>query len=179
MRLSCTNLSISPGTMKWLILTVIMLNAWWHVCVSSQGINIISRHGIEIICQKHHDDVIKWKHFPCYWPFVWGIHRSPVNSPNKVQWCRALMFCLICTWVRGWVNNVEASDLRHHHAHYDVIVMFYALCKKGYMYHLDWQGSITLSFWFLLFFSQEAHFFITGYMKHMKLNLNFPWKEND
>ena len=22
-----------------------------------------------------HDDVIKWKHFPRYWPFVRGIHR--------------------------------------------------------------------------------------------------------
>ena len=27
-----------------------------------------------------HDDVIKWKHFSRYWPFVGGIHRSPVNS---------------------------------------------------------------------------------------------------
>ena len=32
-----------------------------------------------------HDDVIKWKHFPRYWPFVRGIHRSPMNSPNKDQ----------------------------------------------------------------------------------------------
>ena len=24
-----------------------------------------------------HDGVIKWKHFPRYWPFVRGIHRSP------------------------------------------------------------------------------------------------------
>ena len=24
----------------------------------------------------HRDDVIKWKHFPRYWPFVRGIHRS-------------------------------------------------------------------------------------------------------
>ena len=24
-----------------------------------------------------HDDVIKWEHFPRYWPFVRGIHRSP------------------------------------------------------------------------------------------------------
>ena len=32
-----------------------------------------------------HDDVIKWKYFPCYWPFVLGIHRSPVNSPHKGQ----------------------------------------------------------------------------------------------
>ena len=34
----------------------------------------------------NHDDVIKWKHFPRYWPFVWRIHRSPVNSPHKGQW---------------------------------------------------------------------------------------------
>ena len=32
-----------------------------------------------------HDDVIKWKHFPPYWPFVRGIHRSTVNSPHKGQ----------------------------------------------------------------------------------------------
>ena len=29
-----------------------------------------------------HDDVIKWKHLPRYWPFVREIHRSPVNSPH-------------------------------------------------------------------------------------------------
>ena len=29
-----------------------------------------------------HDDVIKWKHFPRYWPFVRGIHQSPVNYMN-------------------------------------------------------------------------------------------------
>ena len=57
-----------------------------------------------------HDDVIKWKHFPCYWPFVQGIHRSPVNSPHKGQWRGALMFSLICTWINSWVNNHEAGD---------------------------------------------------------------------
>ena len=45
----------------------------------------------------NHDDVIKWKHYPRYWPFVRGIHRSPVNSPHKGQWRGALMFSLICT----------------------------------------------------------------------------------
>ena len=57
-----------------------------------------------------HDDVIKWKHFPRYWPFVWGIHRSPVNSPHKGQWRGALLFSLICTRINGWVNNLEAGD---------------------------------------------------------------------
>ena len=60
-----------------------------------------------------------WRHqmnfFPRYWPFVRGIHRSPVNSPHKGQWRRALMFSLICTWINGWVNNREAGDLRPHH----------------------------------------------------------------
>ena len=30
-----------------------------------------------------HDDVVKWKAFPRYWPFMKGIHRSTVNSPQK------------------------------------------------------------------------------------------------
>ena len=33
-----------------------------------------------------HDDVIKWKHFPRYWPFVREIHRSSVNSPHNDRW---------------------------------------------------------------------------------------------
>ena len=70
-----------------------------------------------------HDDVIKWKHFPRYWPFVRGIHRSPVNSPHKDQWRGALMFTLICARINGWVNNGEAGDLIRNRAHYDVIVM--------------------------------------------------------
>ena len=33
-----------------------------------------------------HDDVMKCKHFPRYWPIVRGIHRLLVNSPHKGQW---------------------------------------------------------------------------------------------
>ena len=74
-----------------------------------------------------HDDVIKWKHFPRYWPFVRGIHRSPVNSPHKGQWRGALMFSLICICINGWVNNHEAGDLRRDRAHYDVSVMSHCI----------------------------------------------------
>ena len=72
---------------------------------------------------RFHDDVIKWKHFPRYWSFVQEIHRSPVNSPHKGQWCGALMFSLICVLINSWENNREAGDLRRFSAHYDVIVM--------------------------------------------------------
>ena len=72
-------------------------------------------------CMFH--DVVKWKHFPRYWPFVRGIHQSLVNTPHKVQWLGTLMFSLICAWTNSWVNNQYAGDLRHHHAHYDFTVM--------------------------------------------------------
>ena len=80
---------------------------------------------ISVITRVHsnHDDVIKWKHFPRYWPFVREIHRPSVNSPHKGQWRGALMFSLICIWINGWVNNCEAGDLRCYRAHFDVIVM--------------------------------------------------------
>ena len=48
-----------------------------------------------------HDDVTKWKHFPCYWPFVRGIHRPPVTRSFDVS--------LICVWINGWVNNHVAA----------------------------------------------------------------------
>ena len=38
-----------------------------------------------------HDDVIKWKHFPRYWPFARGIHRSrwiPRTKASSAElWC--------------------------------------------------------------------------------------------
>ena len=66
---------------------------------------------------------MKWRNFQRYWPFVWGLHRSPVNSPHKGQWRGALMFFFI--WINGWVNNCEAGDLRRHRGHYDVTVMIF------------------------------------------------------
>ena len=84
----------------------------------------------------HHDDVIKWKHFLRYWAFVRGSHRSTVNSPHKGQWRGALMFSLICTWIKGWVKNGGAGDLRRHRAHYDVTVMTYVTVGKSFYFLL-------------------------------------------
>ena len=82
-----------------------------------------NRNRNRIWIPKMHEDVIKWKHFPCYWPFVLEIHWSPVNSPHKGQWRWALVLSLICTCKNGWLNNREADNLRRHRAHYDGPVM--------------------------------------------------------
>ena len=70
-----------------------------------------------------YDDVIKWEHFPRYWPFERGIHRSSVNSPHECQLRGTLIFSLICAWINGRVNNTEAGDLRRRRALYDVTLM--------------------------------------------------------
>ena len=72
---------------------------------------------------KQHGDVIKCKHFSCYWPFLKGIYRWPVDSTHKGKWRGALMLSLICAWTNGWANNRDAGDLRGHGAHFDVTVM--------------------------------------------------------
>ena len=66
-----------------------------------------------------YDDVIKWKYYPRYWPFVRGI-----PPPPQWQWCGALMFSLISAWTNGWANNRDDGDLRRHRPHYDVTLMY-------------------------------------------------------
>ena len=91
-----------------------MTSSWWVMVIACPS-----------LVPEHHDDVIKWKHFPRHWPLVRGIHRPPVNSPHKGQWRGDLMFSLICAWINAWVNSREAGDLRRHRALYDVSVMHY------------------------------------------------------
>ena len=99
-------------------------------CIKKETCRYCKNYGKLSGAERWHDDVIKWKHFPRNWPFVRGIHRSPLNSPHKGKWRGALMFSLICPRINGWVNNGdEAGDLRRHRAHYDVIVMNVCICE--------------------------------------------------
>ena len=75
----------------------------------------------ELLSLDHQDNVIKWKHFLRYWPFVRGIHQTLVNSPHKVQWRGALMFSLICTLNKrlskqlwGWWFEMPSRSLWRH-----------------------------------------------------------------
>ena len=101
------------------------VGSWYNITAQLFTLIEIIHHWYSSELIQWHDDVIKWKHFPRYCPFVWGIHRSLVNSPHKGQWRGPLMVSLICIWinVRLVIWGDEASDLRHHRVHYDVTVM--------------------------------------------------------
>ena len=84
-----------------------------------------------------HDDVIKWKHFPRYWHFVSGTNRSPVDSPHKGLWRGpgdAELWCFISAWTNGWVNNLDAGDLRRHRANYNVTVMVITVTVMDFLW---------------------------------------------
>ena len=103
----------------------------WHQTISRNKIDWKVRYSTSMIMSSN--NVLR------YWPFVQGIHWSPVDSPHKGQWCGALMFSLIDTWTNGWANNQHDSDLRYHHAHYDVTVILRSsnfLCLSTVPYHI-------------------------------------------
>ena len=52
-----------------------------------------------------------------------GNSPVPGEFPAQSQWRGVLMFSFICVWIKGWVNNRKAGDLRRYFAHYDVTVM--------------------------------------------------------
>ena len=107
-------------SIKWKICIVYkkgLKGFFWNRCFLSR------KSHSALFTEFNHDDIIKWKHFLHYWPFVRGIPLSLVDYPHNGQWCGALMFSLICTWRNSWANNRCAGDLRCHHAHYDITVM--------------------------------------------------------
>ena len=70
----------------------------------NKGLFLLHSSGAKFV-SLFYDDVIKWKHFPCYWPFAWGINRLIVDSPHKGQWRGALMFSVMFAWPKEWTKQ--------------------------------------------------------------------------
>ena len=122
--------------------------------------------------QIKHDHVIKWKHFPRYWPFVREIHRSPVNSQHKGQWRGALMFSLMCalnkrlskqSW--GWWFETPSRSLWRQGNVYILISDFIIVVA-------DWRRSPVKPYW-----EWVAHYLIFKYMRTFKMFSN--WRQTN
>ena len=71
--------------------------------------------------QLGHDDVTKWKHFPLYWRFIRGIHRSPVIPLTKASDAE-LWFSWSCSLNKplskhswGWWFETRSRSLWRHY----------------------------------------------------------------
>ena len=133
---------------------------------------------------RYHDDVIKWKHFPRYRPFVRGIHRSPVNSPHKGQWRGTLTFPLICAWINRWVNNSETGDQRRHRALYDVTVIMVRWGPWGGWLWMGGNLGLSWNSLCLLSLEEDQHFGSTNIKKSFMPGITFEsqhlnqWKKS-
>ena len=67
---------------------------YWHIMIT-YDVSCKYVCGFVLCFVWIHDDVVRWKHFPRYWPFVRGIHQWPANSPHKVRWYGALRFLML------------------------------------------------------------------------------------
>ena len=68
-----------------------------------------------------HDDVIKWKHFPCNWPFVRGISPVTGEFPAQRPVTRSFDVSLICALNKrlskqslGWWFETPSRSLWRH-----------------------------------------------------------------
>ena len=87
------------------------VNDWVTKIIRASANKILTQVSIYIA----HDDIIKYKRFTHYWPFV----RGMTVTRNLVS--------LICIWTNAWASNGDAGDLRHHRTHHDVNVMPYSM----------------------------------------------------
>ena len=132
-RLPCHRMFLMYKYLNVTIKTGLYIKIWTHVYI-----DILFNYLINMSWWRHQMET-----FPRYWPFVWGIHRWPVNSPQKGQWRGALMFSLICTVTNSWANNGDAGDLRRHRAHYDVILMLWDITwRQSPVCHQRFSGMI-------------------------------------
>ena len=85
---------------------------------------------IEFLIMTLHDDVIKWKHFPRYWPFVRGIHRSPVTRSFDVFFDLRLNKQLSKQSWGWWFETPSCSLWRH--------------CNEEPVHHQVWYWPLKL-----------------------------------
>ena len=106
-----------------------------------------------------HAEVMRWKHFPCYWPFVRGIHCWLVipltqRVSNKMLWCffESMPEPTVAQTVEIW----QWFDIPWHS--YDVTIMSFLFMTSD------------LLFWFILG-TTEFHYDLILYVTNTTYNI--------
>ena len=97
-----------------------------------------------------HDDVIKWKHFPRYWPFVRGIHRpGEFSAQRSVPRSFSVFFDLRLNerlskqWWGWWFETLSRSLWRHRNeSTFSIFTLVTIIISCSY---LIWMSKIHIS----------------------------------
>ena len=102
-------------------------------CVQKISMDFIWPNNRDHSDSVYHDDVIKWKHFPRYWPFVRGIHRSVLRSFDAFFDLRLNGWLSKQSW--GWWFGTPSRRLwRHSNGNTrdvssSAVVLYHQLCN--------------------------------------------------
>ena len=105
--------------------------------------------------------VVTWTHFPCYWPFVKGIHRLLVDSAYKGTCNDDVLLSLLLVWRNSYTHDWVVSDLRLHDTY--VTSMWYwnpnkmTVIKQVIFLNIAAWKRIPFVFWFKF---QRSLFFL-------------------
>ena len=93
---------------------------------------------ISVLINATHDDVINWEHFPRYWPFVRGTHRSSVNSPQRPVTRSFDVFFdlskqLSIQWWGWWFETLSRPLWRHRNEKYKLVFMISHHCGSCWL----------------------------------------------
>ena len=112
-----------------------------------------------------HGDAIKWKHFTRYWPFVRGIHWSPVNSPAQRPVTQSFdVFLDPCQNKRlvkqswGWWFEMPSRSLWCHCNVIPVYVMGFEVSHGGH--HQDRERPLQGHLWMEQYLTQHNDWFV-------------------
>ena len=108
--------------------------------------NIMDNTYFEYIMQLNYL-LLVWKRNHGYPTSHWQFYMMASSNGNIFRVILALCAgnspvtgILICAWINGWVNNLEAGDLIRHRAHYDMIYFFLDMyhCKFLLLLKICW-----------------------------------------
>ena len=123
------DLSVSGFKLTYSVIVCFVSGPWW-------------RHQME--------------HFPRYWPFVRGIHRSPVESPHKGQWLGAFGFFFVNKQpLRRWFETSLRPSWHHCNVIYSIPLLILLLLDTAswLLWGLDWHSLHTVKMGFSLSWS--------------------------
>ena len=147
------------------------------------GGQVIRSHGFDYVFQL--DDVIKWKHFPRYWPFVWGIHWLQVNSAKfhvffdlrlnkrlskhwRRWWCETLSCLLWCH-----CNDIKRSSYLSRKSH----CVDKTVVRSSYLHNgISYTGKVWPLYWIgaqvLVFHGYGFQLTLPSLCREMKWKIN-------
>ena len=98
----------------------------------------------------------------------WWFSRTKASDAEL--WC----FLWSEPWINGWVNNRESGDLRHHCAHYDVIVTKHWKLMESWSIYRSISLRSCQSLWALsdVTLCLLTHTFVLKNVKHLKQSLS-------